>query len=215
LQEGLLVDAGLMVAFWGVSMLFVITPGVDWAYAIASGVRHRAGVLPAVSGMLAGHLTATMVVAAGVAAVLAASPVAMTVLTVAGAAYLIWLGIGALRHPAAPDLTRQVAPAGGRKLFANGVGISLLNPKVFLLFLALLPQFTRASAPWPVGTQMVALGALHAANCAVVYFAVGYGAATVLSKRPRAAQVVGIVSGVVMIGLGVLLIGEKIVAVVR
>jgi threonine/homoserine/homoserine lactone efflux protein len=156
-----------------------------------------------------------MVVAAGVAAVLAASPVAMTVLTVAGAAYLIWLGIGALRHPAAPDLTRQVAPAGGRKLFANGVGISLLNPKVFLLFLALLPQFTRASAPWPVGTQMVALGALHAANCAVVYFAVGYGAATVLSKRPRAAQVVGIVSGVVMIGLGVLLIGEKIVAVVR
>lgn len=208
-------DVGLMVAFWGVSMLFVITPGVDWAYAIASGVRHRAGVLAAVSGMLAGHLMATLVVAGGVAAVLAASPVAMTVLTIAGAAYLIWLGTGALRHPAAPDLTGQAAPAGGRKLFAKGVGISLLNPKVFLLFLALLPQFTSGSAPWPVGAQMVALGALHVANCAVVYFAVGYGAAAVLAKRPRAAQVVGIVSGVVMIGLGVLLIGEKIVAVVR
>jgi len=57
LQEELLVDVGLMVAFWGVSMLFVITPGVDWAYAIASGVKHRTGMLPAVSGMLAvvGH----------------------------------------------------------------------------------------------------------------------------------------------------------------
>jgi len=209
------VDVGLMIAFWGVSMLFVITPGVDWAYAIASGAKHRARVLPAVSGMLTGHLAATLVVAAGVAAVLAASPVAMTVLTVAGAGYLIWLGIGALRHAAAPDLTGQAAPAGGRKLFAKGIGISVLNPKVFLLFLALLPQFTSASAPWSVGTQLVALGALHAANCAVIYFAVGYGAAAVLTKRPRAAQVVGIVSGVVMIGLGVLLIGEKLVAVVR
>lgn len=202
-------DVGLMVGFWGVSMLFVITPGVDWAYAIASGVRHRAGLLPAVSGMLAGHLVATLIVAAGVAAVLATSDVAMTALTVAGAAYLIWLGIGALRHPAVPDLTGQAAPMGGRKLLAKGVGISLLNPKVFLLFLALLPQFTSAIAPWPVGAQMVVLGALHVANCAVVYFAVGYGAAAVLTKRPRAAQAVGIVSGVVMIGLGLALGVEK------
>ena len=46
-------------------MLFVITPGVDWAYAISAGTRHRAAVVPAVTGMLAGHLTATVVVAAG------------------------------------------------------------------------------------------------------------------------------------------------------
>lgn len=208
-------DVGLTVAFWGVSMLFVVTPGVDWAYAIAAGVKRRTGVLPAVSGMLAGHLTATLVVAAGVAAVLAASPVAMTVLTVAGAAYLVWLGVGALRHPAAPDLTGEAAPTGGRKQFAKGIGISLLNPKVFLLFLALLPQFTSADAPWPVGLQMVVLGALHVANCAVVYFAVGYGAAAVLATRPKAAQVVGIVSGVVMIALGVLLAGEKALAAVH
>lgn len=193
-------------------MLFVVTPGADWAYAIASGVRHRAGVLPAVSGMLAGHLVATLIVAAGVATVLAASDVAMIALTVARVAYLIWLGIGALRHPAVPDLTGQAAPMRGWKLFAKGVGISLLNPKVFLLFLALLPQFTRAIAPWPIGTQMVVLGGLHVANCAVVYFAVGYGAAAVLTKRPRAAQVVGIVSGIVMIGVGIALGVEKAVS---
>ena len=162
-----------MVAFWGVSMLFVITPGVDWAYAIASGLRHRAGVLPAVSGMLAGHLTATLIVAAGVAALLAASEVAMTILTAAGAAYLIWLGISALRHPATPNLESQHAPPGQGRLFVKGIGISLLNPKVFLLFLALQPQFTNASAAWPVEVQMIALGVLHVINCAIVYFAVG------------------------------------------
>lgn len=205
-------DVGSMVAFWGVSMLFVITPGVDWAYAIASGVKHRQGVLPAVTGMLTGHLTATLIVAAGVAAVLAASPIAMTALTLAGAAYLIWLGIGTLRHPAAPDLTGEAAPTGGRRLFAKGVGISLLNPKVFLLFLALLPQFTTPGASWPVSAQMILLGALHVANCAVLYFAVGYGAAAVLVKRPKAAQAVGIVSGIVMIVLGVLLAAEKAIA---
>lgn len=203
-------DAGLTVAFWGVSMLFVITPGVDWAYAIASGLRHHRGVLPAVSGMLAGHLTATFVVAAGVAALLAASEVAMTVLTVAGAAYLIWLGIASLRHHATSDLDSEAAPAGGRRLFAKGIGISLLNPKVFLLFLALLPQFTDSAAAWPVGEQMIVLGALHVANCAIVYFAVGYGASTILTRHPQPAKIVSVASGVVMIGLGIVLMAERV-----
>jgi threonine/homoserine/homoserine lactone efflux protein len=204
------VDAGLTVAFWGVSMLFVITPGADWAYAIASGLRHRAGVLPAVSGMLAGHLTATVIVATGVAAVLAATEAAMTLLTAAGAAYLIWLGASALRHTAAPDLGTGSPPTGKGRLFAKGVGISLLNPKVFLLFLALLPQFTSADAPWAVGAQMIVLGVLHIANCALVYFAVGYGAATILTRRPAAIRIVGTLSGIVMVGLGVGLIIEKL-----
>ena len=206
-------DAGLTVAFWGVSILFVITPGVDWAYAIASGLRHRAGVLPAVSGMLAGHLTATFIVAAGIAAVLAASEAAMTILTAAGAAYLIWLGISALRHPATPGLNPQSTPTRRGRLFTKGIGISLLNPKVFLLFLALLPQFISTSAPWPVGAQMIALGVIHVANCALVYFAVGYGAATILTRRPRAAKIVGIGSGVVMIALGAGLGIEKLIAI--
>lgn len=203
-------DAGLTVEFWGVSMLFALTPGMDWAYAIASGLRHRAGVLPAVSGMLAGHLTATLIVVAGVAALLAATEVAMTILTAAGAAYLIWLGVSTLRHPATPDLDAQSAPSRVGRLFVKGIGISLLNPKVFLLFLALLPQFTSTSATWPVGAQMIVLGILHVANCALVYFAVGYGAATVLTRRPRAAKTVGILSGIVMIGLGAALMIEKL-----
>jgi threonine/homoserine/homoserine lactone efflux protein len=70
-----------IAAFWGVSMLFVLTPGADWAYAISSGLRHRS-VVPAVGGLLSGHLLATLVVAAGVAALLAGSPAMLAVMTV-------------------------------------------------------------------------------------------------------------------------------------
>ena len=91
---------GTVAAFWAVSFLLVITPGADWAYAIAAGLRHRL-VFPAVGGLLAGHLAATAVVAAGVGALVARSPLVLTVLTAVGAAYLVWLGIGMLAHPAA------------------------------------------------------------------------------------------------------------------
>ncbi len=57
----------LLAAFWAVSFLFVITPGVDWAYMISAGLRERV-VIPAAAGLLAGHLAATLVVAAGVVA---------------------------------------------------------------------------------------------------------------------------------------------------
>lgn len=201
---------GLIVGFWGVSALFVITPGADWAYAISAGLRHRSPV-PAVVGMLAGHLLATLVVAAGVGALVASVPAVLTTLTVVGALYLAWLGIGLLRRPASVP-TADVASVSGSPLThaVKGIGISGLNPKVFLLFLALLPQFTDVRGPWPVGVQMVLLGCLHVLSCAVVYFAVAFGARRVLATRPAAARIVTRVSGAVMILIGVILVAEKV-----
>ncbi|MGA4507028.1 LysE family translocator [Propionibacteriaceae bacterium G1746] len=205
-------DMGLAAAFWGVSMLFALTPGADWAFTIAAGLKHRAGVVPAVAGMLLGHFTAVLVVAAGVAALLAATGWAMTLLTVAGAAYLVWLGISALRHSGAPALQTTDVRADKGQFFIRGLGISLLNPKVFLLILALLPQFTSTSASWPIWAQIITLGVVHVANCAIVYLLVGLGAATVLTRRPAAAKVVTVLSGVVMVCLGVGLLVEAVVA---
>lgn len=200
-----------IAAFWGVSMLFVLTPGADWAYAIASGLRHRS-VVPAVGGLLFGHLLATIVVAAGVAALLAGSPVVLLVLTVAGAAYLVWLGISMLRHPA--HVEAQPGTAGGSpwRQAVKGFGISGLNPKVFLLFLALLPQFVVATATWPIAAQIMVLGLVHVANCAVVYTGVGLGARRVLSARPAAARWVSRISGAAMIIIGTILIIEQILS---
>lgn len=200
----------MLVAFWAVSVLFVITPGVDWAYAISAGLRGRV-VVPAVGGMLLGHLLATLIVAAGVGALVAGTPLALALLTVAGAAYLLWLGINMLIQPATPGADKAEAPASWRRWAIKGVCVSGLNPKVFLLFLALLPQFTDPAAAWPISAQMLALGLVHVLSCGVVYLLVGFGAQTVLQARPRAARWVSRLSGAAMIGIAALLLAEQMI----
>ena len=202
---------GTVVAFWAVSLLFVLTPGADWAYAIAAGLGHRT-VLPAVGGLLVGHLAATAAVAAGVAALVARSPLVLTVLTVVGAAYLMWLGIATLARPSALDASAEPPAGSWLRQAMKGAGTSVLNPKVFLLFLALLPQFTAPDAGWPLGVQIVALGLVHVVSCAVVYTGVGAGARLVLRARPSAARVVTRISGAAMVGIGVLLLVERLMA---
>nr|WP_216819734.1 LysE family transporter [Zoogloea sp. LCSB751] len=85
-----------LATFWAVSFLFVVTPGVDWAYAISAGLHGRV-VVPAVTGLLIGHLLATFMVAAGVGGLVASSPSTLTALMVGGASYLLWLGVNMLR----------------------------------------------------------------------------------------------------------------------
>ncbi|QAX18636.1 LysE family translocator [Klebsiella pneumoniae] len=200
----------MFAAFWAVSVLFIITPGADWAYAISAGIRGRR-VMPAVAGMLSGHLVATLLVAAGVGSVIAGAPVVLSALTVAGAGYLLWLGIGILCHPSAP-VAGQDEDVGSRLKWAiKGFCISGLNPKVFLLFLALLPQFTNVHAAWPLPLQMMALGLVHVVSCGVVYLLVGYGSGTVLRTRPRAALNVSRISGGLMILIAMLLLAEQFV----
>jgi threonine/homoserine/homoserine lactone efflux protein len=198
-----------IAAFWGVSILFVITPGADWAYAITAGMRQR--TVPAVGGMLTGHVAATLIVAAGVGALISGLPAALTVLTVAGALYLVWLGIGTLRRPAVVYAGEQVAAASSATWWWKGFGVSGLNPKVFLLFLAILPQFTDRASDWSLAVQIVLLGLVHVASCAVVYLAVGFGADTLLRSRPSAARIVSRVSGIAMIAIGAFLLIERLV----
>jgi threonine/homoserine/homoserine lactone efflux protein len=205
------VAAGTVAAFWAVSFMFVITPGADWAYAISAGLRHRT-VVPAVGGLLTGHLLATAVVAAGVATVVARTPSLMTTLTVAGAVYLVWLGARLLSGPeAAPAAGDDFSEGSWWRQAGTGLGVSGLNPKVLILFAALLPQWVDTSATWPAWSQIVALGLVHVASCAVIYTLVGLGARRVLRARPGAAVVVTRVSGTVMVVLGSVLIVEHLV----
>lgn len=198
----------MFAAFWAVSLLFVITPGADWAYAISAGLHGRV-VVPAVLGLLLGHLIATLVVAGGVGGIVASTPFALTILTVAGAAYLLWLGFNMLTHPSTPKAGEDQHSDSGAKWAVKGLCVSGLNPKVFLLFLALLPQFTSTAASWPIPLQIVALGLVHTFSCGVVYLLVGYGSRWVLQTRPAAAQWVSRISGVAMIIIALVLLVEQ------
>jgi len=199
------VAISVLTAFWAVSLLFVITPGADWAYAISAGMRGR-WVMPAVAGMLSGHLLATLVVAAGVGSLVAGHPLALMLLTLAGCTYLLWLGGNLLLSPAVPQAGHGGVGDSGSRWAFKGFCVSGLNPKVFLLFLALLPQFTDPQSSWPVPLQIALLGLVHLCSSLVVYTLVGYGAKLVLGSRPGAARMVGRLSGVAMIVVAMLLV---------
>lgn len=91
----------------------------------------------------------------------------------------------------------------------RGIGISGLNPKAILLFLALLPQFTDRTGSWPLAAQIGTLGLIHTLSCAAIYLCVGVLARTVLRARPTAARI----SGVAMILIGSLLLVERLLCV--
>jgi threonine/homoserine/homoserine lactone efflux protein len=198
----------MVTAFWVVSFSLVMVPGADWAYAISAGLRERA-IAPAIAGLLAGYLMITLVVAAGVGALVASVPMVLTVLTFVGAAYLLWLGANVLVNPSIP--TVGDADGSGSRLgwVFRGFAISGVNPKALLLFVALLPQFTRQGEAWSVPAQIGALGFVQIVNCAVVYSLVAVGSKYVLRARPSAARMVNKFSGSAMIFIALLLLVEQ------
>lgn len=198
----------VLTAFWAVSFLLVLTPGADWAYAISAGLRGRRLVLPAVVGLACGALLATLAVAAGVGALVARNPALLTALTATGALYLAWMGIGLWRSPAAISCDAKADADARWRWTLKGASVSGLNPKQLLLLLALLPQFVRPGDSWPVFAQIMALGAVHAASCALVYFGVGWSSQSVLRSRPQAAWAVPRLSGTLMLVIAALLLGE-------
>lgn len=200
-----------VVAFWGVSLLLVLVPGADWAYAITAGLRDRS-ILPAIGGLAFGYAGLTIVVAAGVAAFVAQRPGVLTALTVLGAVYLCWLGLTTLARPAVPQASDETPARSWWTRAVKGAGISGLNPKGLLLFLALLPQFTDGNGSWPLIAQICVLGLAHVANCAVVYFGVGAMARTVLRARPVVTRAVTRFSGSAMILIGAGLVLERLAA---
>ncbi|WP_223838933.1 LysE family translocator [Nocardiopsis deserti] len=191
-----------VAAFWTVSVLLILVPGADWAYTISAGLRDSS-VLPAVSGLLLGYVALTGVVAGGVAALVASTPAVLTGLTVAGAAYLVWLGAVTLARPAVPGAGGTAVPSSRSSRVLTGTGVSGLNPKALLLFLALLPQFTDPEGGWPMAAQIGTLGLVHTVSCGAVYLCVGALARTVLGTRPAAARAVSRFSGAAMIVIGV------------
>ena len=203
-------DFGRLAAFWVISFSLVLTPGPDWAYAISAGLRDGA-IVPAVTGLLLGYVMITLIVAAGVGAFVASAPVILTVLTVVGAGYLLWLGLNTLTHPPNPTADDSSASYSWSGWVARGFTVSGANPKALLLFLALLPQFTSRVAVWPVSAQIAALGCVQIINCALFYTLVGIGSKIVLRTQPERARMLGQFSGAAMIVIAFLLILEEFV----
>ena len=155
-------------------------------------------------GFSAGVLFHTTLAAFGVAALLRSSPVAFHILKFAGAAYLIWIGIKALRSQGLATADTR-APQPLTTIFRQSVIGNMLNPKVTLFFVVFLPQFVDVHGSQAVSLQMFELGVLFMLQSAVVFSIFGLGAGVLgawLKRRPRAGVWLDRLAGATFIGLG-------------
>jgi threonine/homoserine/homoserine lactone efflux protein len=203
--------ASSVLAFWMVALLLIVVPGADWAFTISAGMRGRS-VCPAVSGLVVGYAVVTLVVAAGVGALVAGSPAILTGLTLAGGLYLMWHGASTFARPAMPGAPEDGPVGTGWNTFLRGVGVSGLNPKGLLIFLALLPQFTDPHGSWPIAGQIGVLGLAFMTSCALFYLCLGTLTGTVMHSRPAAARFISRLSGAAMIGIGAWLLIERMLS---
>ena len=201
----------LFLAFLVVAAALACTPGVDWAYTIAAGLRQRSFV-PAVAGLCGGYVLHTLLLVAGLAAVLAGMPGVLGWITLAGAGYLLWLGVGTLRSWRGASFSADAAVGPGTQLrtFLQGMGTSGINPKGLLFYVALIPQFVSSEASLPVPVQSGLLGMTFVALAGLVYTVVALLSRTLLQSRPGAARAVTLASGIIMVVLGTVLLGEQL-----
>ena len=156
-------DLPVLAAFLVASVILGVTPGPDMTFFLSRTVaQSRAAGFAALGGVSVGLVVHSVLVAAGLSVLLAASATAFTILKIVGALYLAWLAIDAIRHGSALALE-----TGGRReplgaVFLKGMGINLLNPKVIMFFVTFLPQFVAAADPHASG-KLLFLGLMFMA----------------------------------------------------
>jgi len=198
------------------ALLLNLTPGADMLYVISrsAGQGARAGCLAAL-GIAVGCLIHTVLAAVGLSAILATSATAFAILKYAGAAYLIYLGVLALRDAASGPRARPVLAASrrGSRVFFDGVVVNALNPKVGLFFLAFLPQFVTVGEPGSLSGLLI-LGLLFNAGGTLVNVLVAVFSSTIsslLHGSALAARALQTVLGSVLVILGLrLALSERV-----
>jgi threonine/homoserine/homoserine lactone efflux protein len=196
-------DSATLALFLTATVALNLSPGPDVFFVLANSMAHgpRGGLL-ATLGVSGGIVVHTLLAAFGIASLLAAYPVAYEALRLVGAAYLIWLGISALRTSREPS--SAPAALSTQQILARGFLTNLLNPKVALFFLAFLPQFVEPSRG-AVAVQMLVLGTLFICSGTVVnagYALLGGWVHDHFRREPRWHQRLQQVSGSILVALG-------------
>jgi threonine/homoserine/homoserine lactone efflux protein len=198
-----------IAGFLAAAALITLAPGPDNLSVLSLGLSRgrRAGIGFGL-GCALGCFIHTLLATLGVTALIAASDTAFTLLKLAGAAYLVWLGIGALRSPGATlAADAGAAPADDpmRPYLMRGFVANAINPKVALFFLAFLPQFVDPSRGH-AAAQTALLGALFAAQTVLIFGSIGWYAGALggwLRNRPTVGRWLDRATGVLFIGLGI------------
>jgi len=178
----------ILAAFLAASFLLAVTPGPGVLYIITRSITQgRRSGFASVAGVALGNLGAALGAAFGLGALFALSSSAFLVVKYAGALYLIYLGVQALRTPTAKTPDDVLSVESSVRVFREGFLVALLNPKTIVFFGAFLPQFMSADAA-PI-LQSITLGALFVGIAAVTDTAYALAAAYTAPMLLRAQAV--------------------------
>ena len=199
--------ASHLLAFGLVSFVLIVVPGPNVLFVISRSLMlgRAAGVGTAFGGQL-GVYAQVAAVAFGIGALVERSVALFSVIKLAGAVYLGYLGVQAIRHRRVLSAALQ-APAERKsiaRIIGDGIAVGVTNPKSIVFFAAVLPQFAQPSAGH-VPAQMLLLGAVFMAIAVLCdsSFALAAGTARAwLARSPRRLELVGGTGGLVMIGIG-------------
>ncbi|WP_326723484.1 MULTISPECIES: LysE family translocator [unclassified Streptomyces] len=203
-----MMPADRLLAFAAMSFLLIVIPGPSVLFVIGRALAQgRRAALTTVAGNTLGACVLVVAVALGVGAVVERSVLVFTVLKLAGAAYLVYLGVKAVRQRRSLQaaFTGDGPAHGGLRTLWEGFAVGVANPKTMVFFAAVLPQFVDRSQGH-VTSQMLLLGLVF--NLIAVVFdsawgLVAAGARSWFANSPRRLSLVGGVGGLTMIGLGV------------
>jgi threonine/homoserine/homoserine lactone efflux protein len=203
-----MISAGQLLGFALASLVLIVIPGPGVLFIVGRALAHgRRTALATACGHAAGNYVVAAGVAVGLGSLLQRSEQAFVIVKVTGALYLIWLGIHAIRQrkSLADAFAVAAAPREGWRALRDGAAVGLTNPKAYILFGAILPQFVNRGAG-NVPAQMLLLALVSVSIGAVSDCSWAYAASAVRSwfaRSPRRFELVGGAGGLAMIGVGV------------
>jgi threonine/homoserine/homoserine lactone efflux protein len=210
------ISSGQLAGYTLVSLVLIVVPGPGVLFIVGRALSHgRRTALATAVGHAAGNYVVAVFVAVGLGTLLQRSAELFLAVKLAGAAYLVFLGVQAIRHrdSLAAALTVPASASDGWRALRDGVGVGVTNPKSYILFGAILPQFVNR-AEGNVPAQMLILALVSVCLGAISDCCWGLGASAVRSwfaRSPRRYALVGGAGGLALIGVGltVALTGRK------
>jgi len=203
-----MISGAQLLGFTLASLVLIVIPGPGVLFVVGRALAHgRRTALATACGHAAGNYVVAACVAVGLGAILERSATVFVVVKLLGAAYLIWLGIHAIlrRKSLAAAFGVALEPREGWRALRDGVVVGITNPKSYILFGAILPQFVNRAAG-DISGQMLLLASVSVLLGAVSDCTWGFAASAVrnwFASSPRRFELVGGAGGLAMIGVGV------------
>ncbi len=202
------VDPHLYLTFLGIMAVMAVTPGPANLFSVANGVaRGKAGAMLGVLGMNAATLVWFGAAALGLGALVVAFPEAFRLISVAGALYVAWLGLKALRgafRTAADAQDTTVRP--GRSALVDGFMVQIANPKAVLFFTAVLPPFLDVDRPAAPQLALFAVATISMDILSMSAYGLGGAALARRMSEPRFRRGFGLLTGILLLAACVLIL---------